>query len=151
MKILEFNVNCDGKELFLYLREMLPNMSKNNIKSLLVKGMILVNEKVITKYNYKLFLNDKIIIRREIENKNINDNINIIYEDNNFIVVNKPSGLLMIGTEKEREKTVYSIVSDYVKKNNKNNKIYIVHRLDKDTSGVVLLAKNQKDKKTFTR
>lgn len=69
--------------------------------------------------------------------------LDIIYEDKNIIVVNKPSGLLTVSTEKEKEKTLYHEVSDYIKKSNAKAKIFIVHRLDKDTSGIVLFAKNQ--------
>ena len=69
--------------------------------------------------------------------------LDIIYEDKDIIVVNKPSGLLTISTAKEKEKTLYKEVSDYVKKSNPKIKIFIIHRLDKDTSGIVIFAKNQ--------
>lgn len=69
--------------------------------------------------------------------------LDIIYEDKNIIVVNKPSGLLTVSTEKEKEKTLFKEVSLYVKKSNPKAKIFIIHRLDKDTSGIVVFAKNQ--------
>lgn len=69
--------------------------------------------------------------------------LDIIYEDKNIIVVNKPSGLLTVSTEKEKEKTPFKEVSLYVKKSNPKAKIFIIHRLDKDTSGIVIFAKNQ--------
>lgn len=72
-----------------------------------------------------------------------NDKLDIIYEDKEFLVVNKPAGLLTISTDKEKEKTLFHKVYMYIKKKNKNNKIFIVHRLDKDTSGIVLFAKNE--------
>ncbi len=72
------------------------------------------------------------------------NNIDIIYEDNNIIAVNKPNNLLTIATEKENIKTLYHYVRVYL--NNKNEKVFIVHRLDKDTSGIVLFAKNIKFK-----
>lgn len=71
------------------------------------------------------------------------ERINIIYEDKDIIVVNKPAGLLTVSTDKEKEKTLFHKVYMYIKKKNKNNKIFIVHRLDKDTSGIVLFAKNE--------
>lgn len=73
--------------------------------------------------------------------------MNIIYEDKNILVVNKPAGLLTIATDKEKIKTLYHQAYDYVHKKNRNNKIFIVHRLDKDTSGIVLFAKNEQIKK----
>lgn len=68
--------------------------------------------------------------------------IDIIYEDKEIIVVNKPSGLLCISTEKQNDRTMYRMVSSYLKKSNPKAKVYIVHRLDKDTSGIVVFAKS---------
>ncbi len=72
-----------------------------------------------------------------------NERIDIVYEDKDILVVNKPYGLLTIATDKEKEKTLFHRVYTYIKKKNKNNKIFIVHRLDKDTSGLVLFAKTE--------
>ena len=72
--------------------------------------------------------------------------LDILYEDKYVIVINKPHNLLTIATAKEKYKTLYSYVYDYLKKKNKNNKVFIVHRLDKDTSGIVILAKDEKTK-----
>ncbi len=70
--------------------------------------------------------------------------MDIIYEDKEFLVINKPSGLLTIATEKEKIKTLYHEARTYIKKQNPKNKIFIVHRLDKETSGIVVFAKNEK-------
>ena len=72
--------------------------------------------------------------------------MDILYEDKYIIIINKPSNLLTISTEKEKDRTLFSYVYDYLKRKNKNNKVFIVHRLDKDTSGLVLFAKNEKVK-----
>ena len=72
------------------------------------------------------------------------DKLNIVYEDKNYIVVDKPSGLLTVSTEKEKENTLFHKVLTYLKQKNKNNKVFIVHRLDKETSGLVLFVKNEK-------
>lgn len=69
--------------------------------------------------------------------------LDIIYEDKTMIVVNKPAHLLTIATKDEKINTLYHKVYEYEKRKNKNNKIFIVHRLDKDTSGIVLFAKNE--------
>lgn len=73
--------------------------------------------------------------------------MDILYEDKGLLVVNKPAGLLTIATEKEHIRTLYHEAREYVKKQNPKNKIFIVHRLDKDTSGIVVFAKNEKMKK----
>ena len=72
--------------------------------------------------------------------------LDIIYQDKFIIVINKPSGLLTVSTEKEKEHTLFHKVYLYEKQKNKNNKIFIVHRLDKDTSGLVIFAKTEKIK-----
>jgi len=72
--------------------------------------------------------------------------LEILFEDKFLIIVNKPANLLTISTEKEKDRTLYSYVYDYLKKKNKNNKVFIVHRLDKDTSGIVIFAKDEQTK-----
>ena len=133
--------------IYDYLRDNL-NESKNTIKGFLSKRMVTINNKVVTKYDYKVHPKDEIMIGNTQINNNMT-NIDIVYEDNFLIAVNKPSNLLTIATEKEKERTLYNMVSSYVKEKDKSNKIFIIHRLDKDTSGIVLFAKDEKTKKLF--
>ena len=70
--------------------------------------------------------------------------LDIIYEDDDFICINKPAGLLSISNDKERERTAYHLVREYIKSIDKHNMIFILHRLDKDTSGVLVFCKKQK-------
>lgn len=69
--------------------------------------------------------------------------LDIIYEDKEFLVINKPHKKLTIATDKEKIHTLYHEASEYVKKKHKKNRIFIVHRLDRDTSGVVVFVKNE--------
>ena len=134
------------------LRNNLKKYSKNNIKSFLTKEMVLVNNKVQTRYDFLVHKTDTIEIREtKIKVSKIKNDLNIIYEDNDLIVVNKPYGLLSIATKEEKEYTLYHFVSDYLKSKNKNNKVFIIHRLDKDTSGIVIFAKNQRIKNMFQK
>ncbi|WP_216663694.1 RluA family pseudouridine synthase [Lentimicrobium sp. L6] len=73
----------------------------------------------------------------------------ILYEDQDIIVVNKESGLLAVSTDKEKDKTAHFILNDYVKKGNarSKNRVFIVHRLDRDTSGILVFAKSEKVKR----
>ena len=73
--------------------------------------------------------------------------IKILYEDKYLIIVEKPANLLTIATINEKENTMYHRILLYLKK--KNQKVFIVHRLDKDTSGLLIFAKNEKIKKYF--
>ena len=127
-------------ELFNYLRNNLVSKSKNNIKSLLKNECVYVNNKLVTKYNYIVNKNDVIVIGKNIKKDNFN--LKIIYEDNDIIVVDKPTKILTISNDKEKEKTLYREVSNYLKKERK--KVFVIHRLDFDTSGVIMFAKSQK-------
>ena len=122
------------------------DMPKKRIKQYLTHGSIYVNNQMTKQYNYPLTVKDVIVIDTEKKEKTKLP-FPIIYEDDEILVVNKPSGLLTIATSKEKEKTLYHIVREYVKAKNKFHKIFIVHRLDKDTSGIVIFAKNEKIKK----
>lgn len=126
------------EELLPFLRKELSHKSKNNIKTLLSKGLIQVDNEIITKHNYPLKKGQVITIKKTTYN---NIPLDIIYEDNNIIVVNKPTNLLTISTDKEKERTLYREVSNYLKP--QKQKVFIIHRLDKDTSGVIMFAKNQ--------
>ena len=136
--ILEYRVE-EQIELLEYLYSVV-NKSKNNVKTLLKNGNVYVNDKSITKHNYMLNNDDKIVI------KMFNTSLDILYEDEYIIAVNKPSGLLTVSTDKIKDKTLFREVSDYVKKSSKNNKIFIVNRIDKDTSGIVVFAKSERVK-----
>jgi 23S rRNA pseudouridine1911/1915/1917 synthase len=135
--------------LLEYLINNVDSKSKNNIKTMLKNKSILVNNVTITKFDHQLKKGDIISFRKIVKNNNLNQDIDIIYEDNNIIVINKPSSLLSIANEKEKEKTAYILVSDYLKSKNKNAKVFVVHRLDRDTSGVLLFAKDEKTKDIF--
>jgi len=132
-------------ELLTFLLENYE-LTNKKIKNNLKNGFIFVNNNKIKQYNYLLKPNDIVSINKENSVKN---NLSIIYEDSDIIVVNKPYGLLTIATIKEKEKTLYKEVSDYIKKKNKNNNIFIIHRLDQDTSGVIMFAKNEKIKNMY--
>lgn len=137
----------ERNELYSYLRNILTNMSKNNIKTLLKNGNIYVNNKSITKHNYILKEEDVITIGKAIATNETNINIKIIYEDDNIIVIDKPTKLLTISNKNEKEDTLYRKVSNYLKKQNK--KVFVIHRLDYDTSGIIMFAKNQKVQKLY--
>jgi len=123
--------------------EFKKDLSKKSIKSFIKNKMIKVNDKVITNNNYLLNNGDLVEICYE---KRIipKYDLDILYEDEYLIVINKPCGLLSISNDKEKDITAYRMVSDYVKSNNKKNFIFVVHRLDQETSGVLLFCKNEK-------
>lgn len=134
----------ENEILIEFLKKMFSNLSKNSVKSLLHNEKVFVNGNMTTKYNHELNVGDVVEIREKVAK-----NIDIIYEDKDIIVINKPSGLLTVAIEKEKNKTAYHLVMEYLKKKNKNNRIFIIHRLDKDTSGIIMFAKNERAKHLY--
>ena len=140
---MKLKVEKEG-ELLDYLYNNL-DMPKKRIKQYLTHGSIFVNNNRTTKYNYKLIPGMNIVIDTDSKSKKTLP-FDILFEDEHIIVVNKPSGLLTIATEKENDKTLYHIVREYLVSKNQYARVFIVHRLDKDTSGIVVLAKDEKTK-----
>ena len=140
---MKITVKKEG-ELLDYLYNNI-DMPKKRIKQYLTHGAIFVNNTKTTKYNYRILPGMTIMIDIDSKNKKTLP-FDILFEDDHIIVVNKPSGLLTIATAKEKEKTLYHIVREYLVSKDKNARVFIVHRLDKDTSGVVVLAKDEKTK-----
>ena len=128
-------------ELLETLYVLFKDLSKKKIKNYLKDGGVLVNGKVVTKFNTPVKKND-IIELSKINKTHKKSNLDIIYEDEYFFVINKPAGLLSISTTKEKEKTAYHLVREFIKNRKKNDKIFALHRLDKDTSGVLVFVKD---------
>jgi len=107
---------------------------------------VLVNGVAITRFDYLLSKDDEVnIVKTAFKDyRNMKLPFDILYEDNEFIVINKPSGLLSVASDKETRRTAYRYVSDYVYNKDKHNRIYVVHRLDEDTSGVLIFAKDSR-------
>ena len=139
--IREFPVNKQC-ELLDFLFEVLKGQSRNSVKSVLSSKRVSVDGAPITQFDFKLYPGDTVIISNNPIRKKTRSNLPIIYEDNEIIVINKPSGLLSIASDKEKSSTAYRMLSDYVQQKDKHNRIFVVHRLDEDTSGVLMVAKN---------
>jgi 23S rRNA pseudouridine1911/1915/1917 synthase len=131
--------------LFDFVSAKMKDMSKTKIKSLLYHKQIFVNDKIETGYNFPLCENDRVAIHFSKTGTDFHHaKLQIIYEDDYLIAVNKAEGLLAVATEKQEDTTAFHIIKAYLKKQNSSNKLYIVHRIDRETSGVLLFAK-QKD------
>ena len=115
--------------------------AKNKIKTYVKLGFIYVNNKRITKLPYNVLIGDIITIS---ESQTATNKIKIIYEDDNYLVVDKDAGLLTISTStqnKNNELTLYRLVREYL--NKKDEYAFIVNRIDKETSGLVIFVKNE--------
>ena len=135
-----------------FLLVTIKGQSRNNIKNLLTRKYILVNGSVVSQYNYELSPKDIVSICQKPattapiarHSKGKKSDLNIIYEDEEIIVIDKPAGLLSIASDNEKVDTAYRMVLDYVRANNPRNRVFVTHRIDKETSGVLMFSKNEK-------
>ncbi len=141
-----FTVKSNG-QLLDSLIIAFPNKTRNLLKAVLRDQQVLVNDRPITQFDHALVSGQKIeVLWEKTSPQNRPHGLNIIFEDDDLIVVDKPAGLLTVATDKEKRKTAYALLSDYVKSENPDNKIFIVHRIDRETSGLLLFAKNERIK-----
>lgn len=133
-----------------YLFEAMPQRKRTNVKELLKHNQVRVNGTVTTQFDMPLAAGSTVEVNLTREFPRFyNRRLSIVYEDDDIIVVNKGYGLLSMGNDKVREGTAYSILRDYVKWVNPRNKIFIVHRLDRDTSGLMMFAKTEEAKEAM--
>ncbi len=158
--------------LLEYLFQLFPGQSRTGVKNMLSKGRILVNGESRTAFDLPLKKGDRITVlskgisiaratRNDARSEVEKAGVQILFEDENYIVVDKPSGMLTVATGKEK-KTLYALLNAYIKVNARMQrkedllsgrepdrstaKIWIVHRLDRGTSGVLVFAKNERAK-----
>jgi len=133
-----------SSQLMEFLIANLPHKNRNNIKSLLRNKQIFVDGQPESQFNYLLNPGQKVEISdsRSRMEKNFKE-FKIVFEDEHLIVIDKAAGILSIATKNEKRNTAYSMLSDYVKRTDGSHKIFIVHRLDRETSGLMVFAKNE--------
>ena len=136
--------------LFEYLLSL--GFNRTRVKQFLKYQAVAVNNKTIVTHDHPLHPGDRISLSFEKKAAPVTApkfGIQILYEDDTVLVIDKPSGLLTIGTEKERTKTAYFQLNEYLRVRNpdKKERVFIVHRLDRETSGLILFAKTEAAKR----
>lgn len=142
----EFRITADSY-LLEFLLDNIPG-SRNTVKNLLKLGFCAVDGEKVTQFDLPLSVGQVLTVS-DANAARAALPFPIIYEDDRIIVINKKAGLLTIANEKERNRTAYRMVSDYVKAGNPGSRIFIIHRLDRDTSGVVMFAKDEATKRAY--
>ena len=176
---MKIAVPRDGA-LLASLFELLPQQSRTSVKNMLSKGQVVVNGESVTAFDYPLKKGDTLEIlpkgisiaratRTDAREQVEKAGVKILFEDEHYLVVDKPSGMLSVSTARgssaksgHKETTLYAILNAYVKVNKRMErkedllsgrepdrstaKIWIVHRLDKGTSGAVIFAKDERAK-----
>jgi len=141
--ILEFKAEAPEQlRLINFLVDAMPDRKKTTVKEFLKHNQVMVNGNVSTQFDTPVAQGDTVCVNTTREFQTFyNPRLKIVYEDDDIIVVNKGYGLLSMGTDKIKEGTAYSLLRDYVKRKDPRNKLFIVHRLDRDTSGLIMFAK----------
>lgn len=143
---------AEPSELLAYLFAAWPETKRKQVRTWLKLGSVAVNGRVITQFDHKLKTGDTVAIRAKglaAPDTKIEGGLRIRHEDADIIVVEKPAGLLSISTPTEPEKTVYALLTDHVRRGNRQSRarVWIVHRLDRETSGLMVLAKTEAAKR----
>jgi 23S rRNA pseudouridine1911/1915/1917 synthase len=137
-------------ELMDFLANQMPQASRTKLKSFLSKQIVFVDSVITTQYNFPLKPGMRVQISREKGKREFHNRLlKIVYEDAYIIVVEKMQGLLSVNTDRQKERTAFHILTEYVQRSGKQHKIYIVHRLDRDTSGLMMFAKDEKTQYTL--
>lgn len=130
--------------LLEFLLSALKGESRTTVKSLLSHRQICINGRICTQFDTPLKSGDKVSVCFDKRNLPFSHPLmEIVFEDAHLIVIHKKAGLLSMANERVKEKTAYRILSDYVKQSDPRNLIFILHRLDRDTSGLMMFAKSR--------
>ena len=142
--------DADPADLLGFLTSRLTDHNRTSIKELLRHNQVLLNGEITTSATSAVKPDDIIKVNFTREFKVFyHRRLKLVYEDDDIIIVNKGYGLLSIGNDREREETAYNIIREYLKWQNPRNKVFIVHRLDRDTSGLMMFAKTIEAKETM--
>lgn len=144
-----YNVS-EPAELMDFLMQKMAGISRNKVKTLLASRVILVDNAIVTQYNFELKPGMKVQMTRAKNNREFrNPMLKLVYEDAYIIVVEKKEGLLSVSTERQKERTAQHILNEYVKRSHRFNRVFVVHRLDRETSGLMMYAKDEKTQNTL--
>ena len=120
--------------------------SRNNIKALLTRGQVLVDGQAVTRHDHPLVPGQTVSLRPRLQGRDLP--FPLLYEDADLLAIDKPAGLLSTANEREQERTAFRAVSDWLRDRGEG-RAFLVHRLDRDTSGVLLFAKSEAVQQRF--
>jgi len=145
---------AEPAELLPYLFASWPEAKKKLVRTWLKAGSVMVNGQVITQFDHRLREGDVVAIRPKgfaAPRTALTGGIRIQHEDGAILVIEKPAGLLSIASPSEQERTAYALLTDHVRRGNRQSRerVWIVHRLDRETSGLMIIAKTESAKEAL--
>ena len=141
--IKKFDV-VEETTLLPFLIQSMPNLSRTEVKSMLKYKHVAIKGTAVTQFDIPLMPGDSVEVNfgRSFYKFN-NPQVKVLYEDNWMVVIEKASGLLSVANDNAREKNAFHIVRDYVRHSNPEAELYVCHRLDQYTSGILIFSKDQ--------
>lgn len=138
-------------ELLPFLIEKITNGNRQKAKYLLTNRLVLIDKVISTQYNTPLKPGMLVQIskQRGDHHEFRHPQIQLLYEDAYLLVIKKKEGLLAVATDTQKERTAQHILTDYVRRSNPRGRVYVVHRLDRATSGIMMFAKDEKTQRTL--
>lgn len=137
----------EAAELLPFLIANWPDMKRTRLKQWLKFSSVRVNDKAVTRHDHPLKPGDKVSIKVErapsAKAAPLPAGLEIVHEDDAIIILNKGTGWLTVALDSGKGRTAYAALMDHVRAQNPRNRIWIVHRLDRDTSGLILFAKTE--------
>lgn len=148
--IISFAPDADRERLLDYLIEAMPDRKRTTVKDYLKHNQVMVGGRITRQWDTPVPAGTEVRVNTSREFQTFsNPRLHILYEDDDIIVVNKGYGLLSMGTDRKSEGTAYWLLREYVKRVDPRNKVFIVHRLDQQTSGLMLFAKTVEAKEAL--
>jgi 23S rRNA pseudouridine1911/1915/1917 synthase len=136
----KLQVNEAGS-LLMFLGSRLQGWSRNNIKQRLQTGCVSVNGVVVTQHDFALHAGDRVEVAASPRGVGSSpSHLEILYSDRDLVAINKPAGLLSVGTAKETQAHALALLRNQLSRRSQPIKLWPVHRIDRDTSGVLLFA-----------
>ncbi|MCH5237862.1 MAG: RluA family pseudouridine synthase [Muribaculaceae bacterium] len=153
-RILSFTNNGPEPERLLeFLGKVAPERSRTDLKSWLRHGQIMINGTITKAFDALIAPGEEVLVNTSRPFITLrHQRLQLVYEDDDIIVVNKGYGLLSVGIPnpaKKKIESAYDILRDYVKRKDPRNKIFVVHRLDRDTTGLMMFAKTEQAQETL--
>ena len=126
-----------------FLLENVKGKSRNAVKNLLTHRQVLVDGAVVTRHDTPLLPGQRVVILPPGAPAPADLPFPICYEDDWLLAIEKPAGLLAVASDAERQRTAYRMVLEHQRAKDEGAQLYVVHRLDQDTSGLLLFAKSR--------
>src|SRR6266404_494431 len=145
---------ADPAELLAYLFATWPEVKRKQVRTWLKFQSVTVNDRPVTQFNHALLPGDVVSVRSDrfaVPKTVLSSGMKVFFEDATLIVIDKPENLLSVASEEEAERTAYFQLTDYVRqgRGHARDRVWIVHRLDRETSGLMIFAKTVAAKRTL--